>query len=193
MVRQKRVWHATGSMWLSGGGVLSSALGGAVNNSRNTRRQSWITTYRVVSLVLLAALVVASSILLFRPAPEVPSAAEIAEAVNGPAEFQRPSSMEYVAKTNSCVVGGTVTSGVWKTGSEEVPVGGLSYEETSTARFLWTSFEFKSDEGRTITVSASGALWVTPGENLGLELRCDPSTMRGDTTFEMIAIIYGGK
>lgn len=154
----------------------------------NTHRQSWITAHRVVVLVLLVVIATLSGALLLRPTPVTPTAAEIAEAVNGPAEFQRPSIMEYVAKTNSCVVGGTVTSTEWHVGLESYGVGDVDSDSVD-----YTSFGFKSDAGREFTVSESGALWTDPGENLGLELYCDPATMNSDDSFGMIAIIFGGK
>ena len=158
------------------------------NSRNNTHRQSWLTFARIVALVLLMAIVAITSIQLSRPAPKVPSAAEIAEAVNGPAEFQRPSAMEYVAKTNSCVVGGTVISASWHVGLDEFPIG----EVVDANSVDYTSFVFESDTGRQFTVSENGALFSYPGQNLGLELQCDPATMSSDDSFGMIAIIYGG-
>ena len=158
-----------------------------MSNSRNTHRQSWITTYRVVSLVLLVALAVIGSVLLTRPAPHVSSATEIAEAINGPAKFQRPSAMEYVAKTGSCVVGGTVMSTQWHVGRDTFAVTDVESKSVDS-----TSFDFKSATGREFRVSVKGALYTGPGENLGLELDCDPATMNSAASFGMIAIIYGG-
>lgn len=158
-----------------------------MSNSRTTHRQSWITAHRVVVLVLLVALVVTCSALLFRPTPTVPTAAEIAKAVNGPAAFQRPSAMEFVPKTNSCVVGGTVTSTEWHVGQKTFAVGDVDSKTVD-----YTAFGFKSDEGRVFTVSDNGALFTSPGENLGLELHCDPATMNSDASFGMRAIVYGG-
>ena len=163
-----------------------------MNNSssktRPTHRQTWITTYRVVTTVLLMALVVIASILLARPAPtSPPTATEIAEAVNGPADFQRPSAMEYVAKTDSCVVGGTLVATTWHVGSETFGVA-----EVDSDTVDYTVYEFLSDEGRTFNVSANGALWGSAGENYGLELYCDPVTMNTAPSFGLRAIIYGG-
>ena len=160
-----------------------------MGNSTPNRRQTWITTHRVTVLVLLLAVTVICSILLARPAPtSAPTATEIAEAVNGPATFQRPSNMEYVAKTNSCVVGGTVTSSEWHVGPKVVAVGGADVKSVD-----YTQFGFKSDAGQTFTVSTNGASFTEPGENLGLELRCDPATMKTAPSFGMLDIIYGGK
>lgn len=153
----------------------------------NSRRQAWITAYRVGALVLLLIVAVSSGIQLFRPAPEIPTATEIAEAVNGSSEFQRPSAMEYVVKTDSCVVGGTVASTQWHVGSKVVDIGDVDADSVD-----YTSFQFMSDEGRQFNVSANGALFTTPGSNLGLELHCDPATMQSDKSFGMLAIIYGG-
>ena len=161
-----------------------------MNNSRNnTRRQSWITTYRVVTLVLLVALLVVSGIQLFRPAPQVPATAEIAAAINGPAKFQRPSAMEYVAKTDSCVVGGTVMSAKWHVGPDTFDVAEV--DDLSTVDY--TSYKFRSDEGRVFTVSANDALFMSSGENLGLELFCDRATMDSAPSFGQRSIIWGGK
>lgn len=159
-----------------------------MNNSRSfTRHRSWLTTYRVLSTVFLAILVVIGCILLFRPAQYVPSVAEIAYGVNGPTAFQRPSAMEYVAKTDSCVVGGTVTSTEWHLGTETFAVGDVDSKSVE-----YTSFGFKSDDGRIFTVSENSALFTSPGENLGLELRCDPATMNSADSFGMVAIVFGG-
>ena len=57
----------------------------------------------------------------------------------------------------------------------------------------YTTFKFKSDTGREFTVSANGALYTDPGENLGLELDCDTATMNTAPSFGMVRIIYGGK
>jgi hypothetical protein len=153
------------------------------------RRQAWIMTYRVVTTVLLVVLTAISVILLTRPAPTAaPSAAEITRSVNGPVKFERPSAMEYVAQTNSCVVGGTVTSTEWHVGNKTVDVGDV---DGSTVDY--TAFGFQSDEGRVFTVSDNGALYTNPGENLGLELYCDAATMNTAPTFGLVAINYGGK
>lgn len=157
--------------------------------SNNNRRQTWITVHRVVTTVLLVALVVVGGILLTRPAPTVPTVTEIAQAVNGPVDFRRPGALEYVAKTDSCVVGGTVTSAKWHIGNKTVPAG--SAQELEAVDY--TEFGFRSDAGRDFTVSANDALFTEPGENLGLELECDPATMNSDSYFGMIAIIWGGK
>ncbi len=155
----------------------------------NNHRQTVLTAYRIVSVVLLVALVAICGILLARPATRAPSAAEVAEAVNGPAHFQRPSAMEYVAKTNSCVVGGTVTSTEWHVlGKTAVAVGDVDSKSVD-----YTVFGFKSDTGREFTVSENGALYTEPGENLGLELYCDPATMNTAPSFGLVAIISGGK
>ncbi len=153
--------------------------------STPNRRQSWITTYRVVTTVLCVALVVMMSVLLARP---VPTANELATAINGPTKFERPSAMEYVVKTNSCVVGGTVVSTKWHVGTKDYPVAGVDWKTVD-----YTSFEFRSDEGRTFTVSTNDALFTDSGENLGLELYCDPATMNTAPSFGMVAIIWGGK
>ena len=145
--------------------------------------------FKIVVVLLLGALVVSVGSLVFRPAPNAPSAAEIAVAVNGPAEFQRPSVMEYVPKTDSCVVGGTVTtSSVWHVGTDSFAIGEVDQNTVD-----YTAFEFKSDNGREFIVSYNGALYTNAGENLGLELRCDPATMSSDESFGMIAIVFGGK
>ena len=157
------------------------------NPRSNTHRQSWITAHRVAVLVLLLALVAIGSILVTRPAPDVLTTAEIATAVNGPEKYQRPSAMEYVNKTGSCVVGGTVTSTQWHVGSEAYDIG-----EVDPNSVDYTSNVFRSDEGREFNVSANGALYSEPGDNLGLELECDPATMTTDKSFGMRAIIWGG-
>lgn len=159
-----------------------------MRNSTNNHRQTWITTHRIGVVVLLLTLVVIGGILLARPAPtSPPTAAEVAEAVNGPVKFQRPSAMEYVSKTNSCVVGGTVTSTEWHVGQKVVGVG-----EVDSKSVDYTVFGFKSDAGQVFTVSSNDALYTSPGTNLGLELRCDPATMKSDSSFGMLAIIWGG-
>lgn len=148
-------------------------------NTRTTNR--FLTGQRIIVLALVAFIAAAAGSLLTRPAPtaapspaEIAQAeAEIAQADNGPVIFERPSAMEYVVQTNSCVVGGTVTSIKWHVDS--------------------TEFEFKSDEGRTFSVSTSDALYTEPGDNLGLELYCDPATMNTAPSFGMVRIIYGGK
>lgn len=150
-----------------------------MKNSNTTRRQSWITTYRVVTTMLIVALVAMVSFLLARPAPSS----------DGPTEFRRPSAMEYVPVTDSCVVGGTVVSAEWHAADGSVySVGGADSTDVS-----YTSFEFRSDEGREFTVSDNGALYMDPGENLGLELHCDPGTMTTAPTFGLVAVIWGGK
>jgi hypothetical protein len=149
----------------------------------------FLTGQRVIVLALVAFVAVAVSILLSRPASTTaPSSAEIAQAVNGPAKFERPSAMEYVPQTNSCVVGGTVTSTEWHVGAEVFAVGDVDGDTVD-----YTAFGFKSDTGRVFTVSANGALYTDPGENLGLELDCDAATMNTAPSFGMIAIIYGSK
>lgn len=159
-----------------------------MNNSRsNTRRQSWLTTHRIAVLTLLLVIAAMDVIRLIHPAPSAPSTAEIAEVVNGPAEFQRPSAMEYVAQTDSCVVGGVVTSTEWHVGQETFDFGNVDPADVD-----YTSFVFKSDTGRVFRVSTNGAVWATPGQNLGLELHCSPETMNDDESFGMRAIIYGG-
>ena len=158
------------------------------NPRNNTHRQSLITAYRALSLVLLVAILVIGYIQVSRPAPNMPTTTEIAKAVNGPTKFQRPSNMEYVAKTNSCVVGGTVVSTTWYVGTKAVKVGSVDANSVD-----YTSLVFKSDAGRQIVVSENGALFSDPGENLGLELNCDPATMNNDKSFGLLAIIYGGK
>lgn len=160
-----------------------------MRNSSTNRRQSWITTYRVVTMALIVALVAMVGVLLARPAPTgAPTATEIAEAVNGPAKFQRPSAMEYVAKTNSCVVGGRVTSAEWHVGVQTYPVAGVE----SGTKVDYTSFVFEADDGRTFRVSTNDTLFMSPGENLGIEIDCDPATMDTAPSFGMLAIIYGG-
>jgi hypothetical protein len=154
-------------------------------NNRPVRHyQTWITTQRIVVLVLLVALAVIGSLLLAR---HVPSTAEIADAVNGPVKFERPSSMEYVGKTNSCIVGGTVTSTEWHVGQKVVGVGDVDSKSVD-----YTVFGFKSDAGQVFNVSSNDALYTNPGANLGLELRCDPATMKSDPSFGMLRIIWGG-
>ena len=141
-------------------------------NTRTTNR--FLTGQRIIVLALVAFIAAAAGSLLTRPAPTAaPSPAEIAQADNGPVIFERPSAMEYVVQTNSCVVGGTVTSIKWHVDS--------------------TEFEFKSDEGRTFSVSTTDELYTEPGDNLGLELYCDPATMNTAPSFGMVRIIYGGK
>jgi hypothetical protein len=164
-----------------------------VANSQNTRTirsyPKFLTGQRIVVVTLVVFIAAVVSILLARPAPTTaPSAAEIAQAVNGPVKFQRPSAMEYVAKTGSCVVGGTVTSAKWHVGGKTVDV---APNDGNTVDY--TEFGFKSDEGREFIVSDRGALYPYPGENLGLELDCDPATMSTDPSFEKIRIIWGGK
>lgn len=163
-------------------------------NSQNTRTTNrfypkFLTGQRIAVLVLVAFVALAVSILLSRPAPTTaPTAAEIAQAVNGPVKFERPSIMEFVPKTNSCVVGGTVTSTEWHVDGKTAGAG-----EVDGNTVDYTTFGFESDTGRVFTVSANGALYTSPGENLGLELRCDPTTMNTAPSFGMVAIIYGGK
>lgn len=159
------------------------------NNTGGSRRQKFLNLYRIFATFGIAAALVMLGILLTRPAPSAaPSATEIAQVVNGPVKFERPSAMEYVAKTNSCVVGGVVTSSAWHVGNKTVGVGGVNGNTVE-----YTSFTFKSDDGRVFTVSQNGALYTDPGENLGLELYCDTATMNTAPSFGLIAIIYGGK
>jgi len=149
----------------------------------------FLTGQRVIVLALVAFVAVAVSILLSRPAPTTaPTTTEIAQAVNGPVKFERPSAMEYVAKTNSCVVGGTVTSTEWHVGNKTVKVSDVDGKTVD-----YTTFGFKSDTGQAFNVSENGALYTDPGANLGLELRCDAATMNTAPSFGMIAIIWGGK
>ena len=159
------------------------------NTKNGTRRTQLLNLYRVVSTLALVATVAMLAILVARPVPTtVPSSAEIAQAVNGPAKFERPSAMEYVAKTNSCVVGGTVTSIKWHVAGKSLDVAPADGNTVD-----YTEFNFKSDEGREFTVSERGALYPYPGQNLGLELDCDAATMNTAPSFGMVAIIYGGK
>lgn len=140
-------------------------------NTRTTKRfyPKFLTGLSIIVLALVAFIAAAAGSLLTRPAPTAaPSPAEIAQAV----KFERPSAMEYVVQTNSCVVGGTVTSIKWHVDS--------------------TEFEFKSDEGRTFSVSTTDELYTEPGDNLGLELYCDPATMATSPYFGMVAIIWDG-
>ena len=161
-----------------------------MNNSRSkTHRQSWITTHRIVVLVLLVALVATSLISLFRSPSQELTATQIAQAVNGTEQFQRPSNMEYVAKTDSCVVGGTVMSAEWHVGQDTFGVAEV--DDPSTVDY--TSYQFKSDEGRVFTVTENDALFLSSGENLGLELSCDPNTMNSAPSFGQRSIIWGGK
>lgn len=163
-------------------------------NTRTTNR--FLTGQRIIVLALVAFIAAAAGSLLTRPAPtaapspaEIAQAeAEIAQADNGPVIFERPSAMEYVVQTNSCVVGGTVTSTKWHVGAEVFAVGDVDNDTVD-----YTEFEFKSDEGRTFSVSTSDALYTEPGDNLGLELYCDPATMNTAPSFGMVRIIYGGK
>jgi hypothetical protein len=158
-------------------------------NTSGSRRPKWLNLYRVVSTLGLATLLVMVSILLTRPTPTTaPSSAEIAQAVNGPAKFERPSALEYVAETNSCVVGGVVTSAEWHVGNTVVGVGDV---DGNTVNF--TTFGFKADDGQVFTVSENGALYTDPGENLGLQLDCDTATMKTAQSFGLIEINYGGK
>lgn len=160
-------------------------------NSRTTNRfyPKFLTGQRIGVLALVAFIAVAAGILLARPAPTTaPSPAEIAQAVNGPVQFERPSAMEYVAKTNSCVVGGTVTATEWHVGNKTVKVGDVDGNIVD-----YTVFGFKSDTGQVFNVSENGALYTHPGENLGLELDCDPATMDTASSFGMRAIIFGGQ
>jgi hypothetical protein len=156
-----------------------------MRNSNNNRRQTWITVYRIGNSVLLLAALVIGSILLSRPAP---TAAEVATAISGPEKFQRPSAMEYVSKTDSCIVGGTVTSTEWHVGQKVV---GVSEVDAKTVDY--TVFGFKSDTGREFRISGNGGLYTEPGENLGLELRCDRETMATAPSFGLLRINYGGK
>ncbi|HSW77580.1 MAG TPA: hypothetical protein VLG36_02175 [Candidatus Chromulinivoraceae bacterium] len=71
--------------------------------------------------------------------------------------------MEYVAKTDSCIVGGIVTSAEWHAGGKIVAVGSVDGKTVD-----YTTFGFKSDTGQVFTVSKNGALYTAPGENLGL-------------------------
>jgi hypothetical protein len=159
------------------------------NNTSGSRRQRFLNLYRIFASLGIAAALVMLGILLTRPAPSaVPSATEIAHVVNGPVKFERPSAMEYVAKTNSCVVGGVVASAQWHVGNKTVVVGDANVDTVD-----YTSFSFKSDNGRVFTVSHNGALFLDPGENLGLELYCDAATMNTAPSFGLVAIVYGGK
>lgn len=160
------------------------------NNTGGSRRQTLLNLYRVLTVCALVVIAATSALMLNKLAdrPDTPTAAEIAQAINGSAEFQRPSDMEYVAKTNSCVVGGTVTSTKWHVGDQTVKLG-----EVDGNTVDYTTFGFESDDGQVFTVSDNGALYVEPGENLGLELRCDPVTLSTTPSFGLIAIIYGGK
>ena len=170
---------------------------------RNTRTNRWLghqtrlTISRALALVLLAFVAFAVSPLnpFERPShpaaqavQHVPTPAEIARAVNGSATFQRPSAMEYVPKTNSCIVGGTVTSASWHVGTKDVSVDSVDSNSVD-----YTSFTFTADDGQVFTVSDNDALFMDPGENLGLELWCDRATMTTAKSFGMIAIIWGGK
>jgi hypothetical protein len=157
-----------------------------MKNSTPSRRQAWITTYRVTSLALLVALVAIGSALLVRPS--APTETEIAQAVKGLAEFQRPGAMEYVAKTNSCVVGGTVTESTWYVDSKPLPAG----SNVDLSSVDYTTLEFRADNGQEFTASKNGALVTPPGSNLGLEVECDTATMNVAESFGIRAIIYGG-
>ncbi|HMI09507.1 MAG TPA: hypothetical protein VK497_03895 [Candidatus Saccharimonadales bacterium] len=166
-----------------------------MSNSQNTRTTKrhfypkFLTGQRILVLVLVMFIAAAAGILLARPAPSsTPTATEIAQAVNGPATFQRPGVMEYVVKTNSCIVGGTVTSANWHVGAKTVGVDAVDWKTVD-----YTAFTFKADNGQVFTVSDNDALFMDPGENLGLELDCDPATMNTAKSFGMIAIIFGGK
>ena len=160
-----------------------------MGNSTTTHRQSWITAQRVVVVTLLFAVLALCIVLVARSVGNpAPSAAEIAQAVNGLGTFQRPSAMEYVSKTNSCVVGGTVTSAEWHSGQQTAPVGGMEAKAVD-----YTVFGFKSDAGQEFKVSSNGALYPSAGENLGLQLRCDPATMKSAPSFGLVSIVYGGK
>ena len=159
-----------------------------MRTSKTTRKQTWITAYRAASTTLLIILVAIGGMLLARPEPSVvPTAEEIAEAVNGPAVFNRPSSMEYVAKTDSCVVGGVVMTTTWHVGPDTAEVASVDSKTVD-----YTVIEFRSDQGRAFQVSANGALWSAPGQNLGLQLHCDPATMNTDPSFGLVSIIHGG-
>lgn len=158
---------------------------------RNTRRYARLLTgQRIAVLGLLLLIVGGLGFLIYKQetAPRAVPATEIARAINGPAEFQRPSRMEYVPQTNSCVVGGTVVSSEWHVGAKTVATGSVDPNTVD-----YTAFTFKSDEGRMFAVSDNGALYNDPGENLGLELDCDSATMMTAPSFGMVAIIWGGK
>lgn len=157
------------------------------NAKAAARRRVRDSIFKIGTVMLLVTLVVMVGISLTLPVPSSPTATEIAEAVNGPAEFQRPSAMEYVPKTDSCVVGGTIVSVMWHNGLEDFEVGSVDSNDVG-----YTTYQFMSDEGRTFNVSYNSALYSFPGENLGLELYCDPATMDSDDSFGMLAIIWGG-
>ena len=161
----------------------------STGNTNGSRRQKLLNAYRIFATLALVAVVGMLAVLVMRPAPSTaPSVTEIAREINGPAEFQRPSAMEYVAKTDSCVVGGTVTSTAWHVDGKTVGAADVDSNKVD-----YTEFGFKTDNGQVFTVSENGALYTEPGENLGLELDCNPLTMNSTPSFGMVAIIYGGK
>lgn len=150
----------------------------------NSHRQTLALVLQFTTLFGVATLLLLGFVLMLN----VSRLTEAAEVAGNPVEFSRPSAMEYVGKTNSCVVGGTVMSAEWHVDSETVPVGKVDPQDVDS-----TSFKFKSDAGREFTVSHDSALNVEPGESLGLELHCDPVTIHYNPSFGLRAIIFGGK
>jgi hypothetical protein len=151
-------------------------------------------------LALLAALVVLGvNILVNTSRAEVavsaiPTATEVAEAVNGPAEFYRPSYMEYVAKTDSYVCGGKVTFTEWLDANGEVVFrytdGGLEKGDFDVPSVESTRFGFVTDDDLSFVVSADGQLFTEPGEDLGLELR---GISVDSKDYDLVEIIWGGR
>lgn len=161
-----------------------------MRNSIRNHLQYWGFVHSVLGLVMLPAIAVMVFMLLARPAlTSAPTVAEIAQAVNGPTQFQRPSAMKFVPETNTCVVGGTVVSGEWSVGNKVVAVGA----ENDPYAVDYTTFKFRSDTGRVFDVTADGGLFVEPGESLGLQVSCDPATMYAADSFSMVEINHGGK
>jgi hypothetical protein len=139
---------------------------------------------KIRAFALLCAMNVCA-IALLCSSPQPAALSEGALDTTSPAEFQRPSNMEHVIQTNSCVVGGTVKSSRWHVGVDTYDVGAVAVDDV-----LYTSFNFLSDEGREFVVAANGAMDIYPTQSFGLELYCDPTTMHSDEAFQLLAIIW---
>ncbi|MDR3125880.1 MAG: hypothetical protein LBU20_02315 [Candidatus Nomurabacteria bacterium] len=170
-------------------------------------RQAWLNAYRFASLVMLLAIIGAVFWLVLAasaqnpaltPTPTAPTATETES------EFVRPSAMEYVSQTNSYVVGGTVVSYKWHTVADGVVYDPTDTGEDGTPPYYadgyvrirdvekvdYTTFVFRSDDGQGFEVSDNGKLYLSVGENLGLELIGDSLDA---TNYRLVRIIWGGK
>lgn len=102
-------------------------------------------------------------------------------------QFKRPASMIYSHLTDSFVVGGVVTCDIKRVGWD--------LEGGEVGKVLYTNFGFDTDDGRVITVVYDGALYVEPGEPLGLELVNPGGGNKPylSDRYVMRAIIWGGR